>query len=367
MSTYLDLNVLHVLPFSNANRDDTGLPKTVQYGGALRGRLSSQSLKRAARYFNADKTTGYANPTGYTRTRHLLHLIAAEADATVEDVRKAFEKAKVIGKDTPLNKVDAKDGLLASLGVFTNAEVSELARLYTEDGLTVETFKETLKMSDKRDIALWGRFFASADDLTLDGAAQVAHAFTTHEVAVENDFFTGMDDSSGLFSDHAGAGHPGDQHFLAGTFYKYANVNIDELVINLSRVSGATDADIREAALATIGEFVLSISLAVPQGKIRATAHTTIPSHISVVKRDSPVNIAAAFEQPIRRGASILSESVARLATAAAETEFFHPALHSSEWTVGIAGEFGSFSGLVADVLADVTPDIDAAIAKYHN
>lgn len=368
MSTYLDLNVLHTLPFSNSNRDDTGLPKTCQYGGVLRGRLSSQSIKRAARYAGAVQSAGFANPTGYTRTRHLLHLVAAEANASVEDVHKAFAAAKLIGDKTPLGKVALKDGgLLSSLAVFTNDEVVEIARLYSSDALSVDAFASVLKLSDKRDIALWGRFFASADSMTLDGAAQVAHAITTHEVSVENDFFTGMDDASELFSDHAGAGHPGDQHFLAGTFYKYANVNIDELVINLAKDSDASDAEIRTAALAVVGEFIRSLSLAVPQGKIRATAHATTPSYVSVTKRAQPVNSAAVFERPIRRGASILSESVARLAEAKAEAEFFHPTLHSAEWTTGDSAQFSSFDDLIADVLSDVTTDIDEAISKYRN
>ena len=41
------------MPPSNINRDDTGSPKTAQYGGVRRARVSSQSWKRAIReYFN---------------------------------------------------------------------------------------------------------------------------------------------------------------------------------------------------------------------------------------------------------------------------------------------------------------------------
>lgn len=49
MATFLQLHLLTAYPASNLNRDDTGRPKTVIFGGAERLRTSSQSLKRAFR------------------------------------------------------------------------------------------------------------------------------------------------------------------------------------------------------------------------------------------------------------------------------------------------------------------------------
>ncbi|HET6198158.1 MAG TPA: type I-E CRISPR-associated protein Cas7/Cse4/CasC, partial [Acetobacteraceae bacterium] len=49
MSRFLQLHLLTFYPPANLNRDDTGRPKTAMIGGALRLRLSSQSLKRAWR------------------------------------------------------------------------------------------------------------------------------------------------------------------------------------------------------------------------------------------------------------------------------------------------------------------------------
>ena len=49
---FLDIHVLQTVPPSNINRDDTGSPKTAQYGGVTRTRVSSQSWKKAIRdYF----------------------------------------------------------------------------------------------------------------------------------------------------------------------------------------------------------------------------------------------------------------------------------------------------------------------------
>ena len=50
---YIDFHVLQTVPPSCINRDDTGSPKTAQYGGVTRARVSSQAWKRAMReYFN---------------------------------------------------------------------------------------------------------------------------------------------------------------------------------------------------------------------------------------------------------------------------------------------------------------------------
>ena len=38
---YIDINVLQTVPASNINRDETGSPKTVIYGGVTRARVSS--------------------------------------------------------------------------------------------------------------------------------------------------------------------------------------------------------------------------------------------------------------------------------------------------------------------------------------
>jgi len=48
---FLDVHAIHTVPPSNINRDDTGSPKTAQYGGVTRARVSSQSWKKAIRQY----------------------------------------------------------------------------------------------------------------------------------------------------------------------------------------------------------------------------------------------------------------------------------------------------------------------------
>ena len=52
---FLDIHAIQTVPPSNINRDDTGSPKTAQYGGVTRARVSSQSWKRAIRKYFYDK------------------------------------------------------------------------------------------------------------------------------------------------------------------------------------------------------------------------------------------------------------------------------------------------------------------------
>ena len=49
MADFLQLHLLTAYGPSNLNRDDTGRPKSVVFGGEPRLRISSQSLKRAWR------------------------------------------------------------------------------------------------------------------------------------------------------------------------------------------------------------------------------------------------------------------------------------------------------------------------------
>ncbi|MFZ4748728.1 MAG: type I-E CRISPR-associated protein Cas7/Cse4/CasC, partial [Sphingomonas sp.] len=46
---FLNIHVLIAISGANPNRDDTGTPKSLRYGGVERSRMSSQALTRAKR------------------------------------------------------------------------------------------------------------------------------------------------------------------------------------------------------------------------------------------------------------------------------------------------------------------------------
>lgn len=82
---YIDINILQSVPSSNINRDDTGAPKTAVYGGATRGRVSSQSWKRATRL--AFERGGFENAM---RTRMMPQLLLDRMNYPLTKVRGFF-------------------------------------------------------------------------------------------------------------------------------------------------------------------------------------------------------------------------------------------------------------------------------------
>ncbi|MCD8151446.1 MAG: type I-E CRISPR-associated protein Cas7/Cse4/CasC [Clostridiales bacterium] len=88
---YMDVHVIQVLPPSNINRDDTGSPKTAQYGGVRRARVSSQAWKKAIRdYF--DKNSQEFEKS--TRSKHIIEHVAKK----VRDLDPEIEEKDAITK-----------------------------------------------------------------------------------------------------------------------------------------------------------------------------------------------------------------------------------------------------------------------------
>ena len=71
------IHMIKNYPPTNLNRDDTGAPKTCMFGGTLRGRISSQCLKRSWRTSELFREAIGASRLG-TRTRHLQQIVINE-------------------------------------------------------------------------------------------------------------------------------------------------------------------------------------------------------------------------------------------------------------------------------------------------
>ena len=141
---------------------------------------------------------------------------------------------------------------------------------------------------------------------------QVAHAVSTHEVQIEVDYFTAVDDEQP--KEETGAGHLGGFQFVSATFYKYFSLDWDGLVRNL-------DDDV-ELARQTVEAFIRAAALTTPTGKRNSFAHTNLPDAIIIeIKGEAvPTNYANAFVAPARPRTDrdgehdIVSESVRMLA-----------------------------------------------------
>ncbi|MFG7940720.1 type I-E CRISPR-associated protein Cas7/Cse4/CasC [Streptomyces cacaoi] len=312
---FIDIHVVQPVPYSNLNRDDTNSVKSVLFGDTLRTRVSSQSWKRAIREHFQDALGDKALRTRRIgeRVAEALHREhgwgedeAARAGAHVAAGSSIkYEIAKGADKKAIPNKV-----LTNALLYLPESAVAELAELCVEhraaikgdfDGKKLDSAlpKKTIDEIFRRKngvIQLFGRMLAEVDNAEVDGAVQVAHAFTTHTTEIELDYFSAVDDVTEAKNDATGSGHMGTNEYSAGTFYRFATVDLDELTKNLER-----DSADQAAARSLVRQFLLSFISSLPQAKKNSTAPHTVPhlAHIAV-RSDRPLSFAAAFEEPVK-------------------------------------------------------------------
>ena len=281
-SLYVDIHALQTVPPSCVNRDDTGSPKTAVYGGVTRARVSSQSWKHAMRMMFKNIFTD--EQVG-VRTKKIVDLIIEKLDKLGYEGNKEKEALKAL--ENAGIKVK-KDNQVDALFFMSPKQAETLAKLVVENVSDKAEYKAALKEFPSIDIALFGRMVASDPSINYDASAQVAHSISTHEVNNEYDYFTAVDDLSA--EDNAGAGHLGTVEFNSSTLYRYATVNVRELVKSLG-----TDTP------KAVEGFVKAFLLSMPTGKQNTFANRTVPDFAYItVREDQPVNLAGAFEAPVR-------------------------------------------------------------------
>ncbi|WP_328753689.1 type I-E CRISPR-associated protein Cas7/Cse4/CasC [Streptomyces sp. NBC_00269] len=314
---FIDIHVVQPVPYANLNRDDTNSVKTMLYGDALRTRISSQSWKRAIREHFQDTLGGNALRTRrigervaeVLRERGWEQALAERAGAHVAagssikwEVAKGRDKQPITNKVLTNALVYLPEDAVEELADIAEAHKDALTTDFTgkgknkpESALKGKIDKILVKKNGV--INLFGRMLAEVDQADVDGAVQVAHAFTTHTTEIELDYFAAVDDVIAAKSDETGSGHMGTAEFSTGTFYRFATVDLKELIKNLS-----DDSDIGlEAARELAGQFLLSFIESLPQAKKNSTAPHTLPHLVHVaVRSDRPLSFAAAFEEPVR-------------------------------------------------------------------
>ncbi|MFI6984193.1 type I-E CRISPR-associated protein Cas7/Cse4/CasC [Embleya sp. NPDC050154] len=317
---FVDVHVLQSVPVSTLNRDDLNAVKTVDYGGVRRTRVSSQSWKRALRQEFQKEIGQFA-----TRTRRIGRAVAEVLEekhgwdqqgarlAGAHIVAASGIKFGIEGKPDQEDYEAVTNGLV----YLSSESIEELADLAAEHPDKIKK-KKIEKASDKSPlpaadvqeiirrgnavIHTFGRMLTEVDDADVDGAVQVAHAFTTHRSDVQVDYFTAVDDLNAAWGE-TGSGHLNEAEFSAGTFYRFATIDVRELVTNMGKVHTSSDGprDVSEDARNIAGAFLSSFIRSLPQAKKNSTAPHTAPDlvHISV-RSDRPLSFAAAFETPVR-------------------------------------------------------------------
>ena len=312
MRRFTQLHLLTAYPPSNPNSDDLGRPKTATYGGVTRLRLSSQSIKRAARTGEVMRKR-FAGHLG-VRTRHIGEDIRGHVVERGTDEQAAIGIAATIaaifGKvDAVALKAKPPEVRLRQL-VFISPHERVRAmqwadRLAAGEALPGDLEERVLQRADTAiDIAMFGRMLANEPRFNRDAAVQVAHAITTHRASIEDDYFTAVDDLRSRAGD-TGAGFLDDAGFGSGVYYLYVCIDNRALVRN---VDGAV-----ELARAGVQAFVEALAAGSPKGRRNGYGHHTRAGYIRAEAGDTqPRSLASAFLRPIT-GDDLMGDSAGAL------------------------------------------------------
>lgn len=354
MTNFVQLHFLTVYPPSNPNRDDQGRPKTAIYGGVPRLRLSSQSLKRAARLSDAMKKNleGHMGERtqriGDSVRAHLLQQKASEEDAN----RIAKEIADIFGKIDEKNKKDPAHVRIRQLA-FVSPDERAKAYEWAERLLAGKEKPDDLKNLVLRradgavDVAMFGRMLADDPDFNREAAMQLSHAITTHKAIVEDDYYTAVDDLK-LPAEDMGAGFVGEAGFGSGVYYLYACIDTALLVANLDG-----DTTLARQAMATIVE---ALATATPSGKRNSYGHHTRAGYIRAEAGPmQPRSLASAFLKPVV-GEDLMNISISALEEMAERFDHAYGLQSESHKTMNVGagdGNLQTIKDYIAGQIAD--------------
>ncbi|MFI3169662.1 MAG: type I-E CRISPR-associated protein Cas7/Cse4/CasC [Faecalibacterium sp.] len=316
-----EIHMIKNYPPANLNRDDTGSPKTSYFGGSLRGRISSQCLKRSWRTSALfDSLLGDRG----IRSRQLPDLVKDELILRgMSEAMAEIAKEKVTGIGNKDGKENEK-GITSQTMFFSAHDVSAVANIMIEAAAdkdeksfkkakTTDIVKQMKNVALRPitiDIAMFGRMVTSDAFHNVEAAVQTAHAISTHTVNQENDYFTAMDDLLGAAD--TGADMVGDTEYNACCYYHYMSIDTDQLEKNLK---DSPDAQAHIAAL--LPAMVEIMAFSNPSGKQNSFASHVLPEamYIEVKNKKVPTSYANAFETPVRFGsnAKVLETSVKNL------------------------------------------------------
>ncbi len=310
MTEFLQLHMLTAYGASNLNRDDSGRPKSVSFGGTQRLRISSQCLKRTWRtsdVFHA-KLEGHLAWRTQRLGKEVVDKLTAQGISDENATKIAQSVAQIFGK---VKKSKDETSTFTEQLAFISPEEREKAFQWAEDALAEELVEPKpddilLKADSAADIAMFGRMFADTPKFNREAAVQIAHAFTTHQAVAEDDYYTALDDlKSQNELEDAGAGFIGVQEFGAGVFYCYMCIDKNLLRQNLN--------DSATIANSSISALIEAATTVAPQGKQSSFASRARALYVLAEKgTEQPRSLAAAFLRPIH-GQNQCADSIREL------------------------------------------------------
>ncbi len=357
------------------NRDDVGFAKRLPFGGAVRTRVSSQCLKRHWRRFDGDGSLGDIGPSMSVRSRRTFEAYVLKplvAEGFPDDVARAVTEklqAEVLGTapkkagkaksggdgeggTADEGAADARTGQVTVLGRpeidFVLGVAREIAKICEGNAKKAqEAAKATLgrdglanlksiRLGAGLDAALFGRMVTGDVLARCDAAIHVAHAFTVHVEAAENDYFAAVDDLVADAGEETGSGHIGSNELTSGLFYGYVVVDVPLLLSNLEGCKREEwrSAD-RTLAAEVVRRLVRLVATVTPGAKLGSTAPYSYAHFVGVeCGAAQPRTLANAFLRPVRPGSDVLEAAYRAIASHAQEID----AMYSGETDRRFAG-----------------------------
>ena len=346
MADFLQLHVLTAYGPSNLNRDDTGRPKSVVFGGVPRLRVSSQSLKRAWRRSAvfAEKLNGHLADRTQRLGKDVLDRLRAggmEEDKALDAARAI---AGVFGKIK--SEKDENPTFIEQLAFVSPEERANAFALADQalagDGMEVPQAATVLRKADTAaDVAMFGRMLADSAAFNREAAVQVAHAVTTHRATAEDDYYTAVDDLKSRDElDDAGAGFVGVQEFGAGVFYLYICIDRGLLLRNLGN-----DRSVGDGSIAALVEAAATVA---PGGKQASFASRARAFYVLGEKGTAqPRSLVAAFLKPVG-GTDQGTHSIAALEDFRDRLDAAYGASADERYTMNCETGSGTLQALVA-------------------
>lgn len=248
---FLQIHTLHSYTAALLNRDDSGLAKTLPFGGTRRTRISSQCLKRHWRMADDPHALdAIAGAEDSFRSRELVTklvidpLRASHPAALIDPLDADFQKA-VYGDKADKGKqsrqtllfgapeiawlaAEAKRLAASNTPATIKAAVAEWAKGFKDN---IKAMREATALPGGLAAALFGRMVTSDPAANIDAPVHVAHAFTVHEAETESDYFTAVDDLKAE-DDDSGADTIQETELTSGLYYGYVVIDLPGLIAN---------------------------------------------------------------------------------------------------------------------------------------
>ena len=316
---FIQIHTLHSYAGVLLNRDESGMGKRLPYGGAVRGRVSSQCKKRHWRVADDDhsiQSLGREIGAEGIRSREIVEYRVREpltgrfADDVVDAVCDGIVE-RLYGK-AGVDKISSRQALLLGQAevewLVTEAEA--LASAATDADTAKASVQAWLKDQNKNlsrlqvvaampaglDAALFGRMVTSDRAANTDAAVMVNHSITVHAEQSELDYFSVVDD----LSPHAAGVF--DAEINSGLYYGYVVIDVAQLVANTTGVpasqwNGDVDRDVAARAAENLVHLIAKVT---PGAKKGSTAPFSKASLMLVEIGDGqPTTLDGAFLEPL--------------------------------------------------------------------